>query len=84
MEQGDAKPYNIRHRAYLFSKSLVQFIKEASYERIFHPLFDQLLRSGTSIGANLVEGKAGSSRKDWKNYFAIALKSANETNIGFA
>lgn len=36
-------------------------------------------RSGTSIGANVVEGKAGSSKKDWKKYFDIALKSANET-----
>lgn len=42
-------------------------------------MFDQLLRSATSIGANVVEGKAGSSKKDWKNYYSIALKSANET-----
>jgi four helix bundle protein len=27
----------------------------------------------------VIEGKAGSSKKDWKNFFAIALKSANET-----
>jgi four helix bundle protein len=38
-----------------------------------------LLRSGTSIGANVVEGKAGSSKKDWRNFYVIALKSANET-----
>jgi four helix bundle protein len=78
LEEG-AKPYNIRHRAFGFSKALVLFIKNASYDRIFQSMFDQLLRSGTSIGANLVEGRAGSSRKDWKNYLAIALKSANET-----
>ena len=42
-------------------------------------MFDQLLRSATSIGANVVEGKAGSSKKDWKNFYVIALKSANET-----
>jgi four helix bundle protein len=38
-----------------------------------------LVRIATSVGANLAEGKAGSTRKDWKNYFLIALKSANET-----
>lgn len=27
----------------------------------------------------MIEGKAGSSRKDWKNFLVIALKSANET-----
>jgi len=37
------------------------------------------LRSATSIGANVVEGKSGSSKKDWKNFYTIALKSANET-----
>jgi len=42
-------------------------------------MFDQLIRSATSIGANVIEGKAGSSRKDWKNFLVIALKSANET-----
>jgi len=40
---------------------------------------DQLLRSATSIGANVVEGKAGSSKKDFKNFYTIALKSVNET-----
>ncbi|MEO5985174.1 MAG: four helix bundle protein, partial [Ferruginibacter sp.] len=40
---------------------------------------DQLVRSATSIGANVIEGKSGSSRKDWKNFYVIALKSANET-----
>lgn len=78
LEDGE-KPYNIRHRAYHFSKDLVLFIKNASYDRIFFSMFDQLLRAGTSIGANLVEGRAGSSKKDWRNYYAIALKSANET-----
>jgi four helix bundle protein len=42
-------------------------------------MFDQLVRSATSIGANVVEGRSGSSKKDWKNFYVIALKSANET-----
>ena len=40
---------------------------------------DQLLRSATSIGANLVEGKSASSRLEFKKFYEIALKSANET-----
>ena len=40
---------------------------------------DQLVRSATSIGANIVEAKASSSKKDFIKYFDIALKSANET-----
>jgi four helix bundle protein len=73
------KPYNIRHRCFFFSKEIIFFVRDCKYDKIYSSLFDQLLRSATSIGANVVEGKAGSSKKDWKNYFAIALKSANET-----
>jgi len=40
---------------------------------------DQLIRSGTSVGANIIEGQYASSKKDYINFFHIALKSANET-----
>jgi four helix bundle protein len=39
----------------------------------------QLLRSATSIGANIVEARASSSRRDFTNFFNHALKSANES-----
>lgn len=41
----------------------------------------QLLRSATSIGANVIEAQAASSRKDFTNFFSYALKSANETKF---
>ncbi len=58
---------------------MVQFISIAKFERIYFSIFDQLLRSGTSVGANIVEAKSGSSTKDFKKFYIIALKSANET-----
>ncbi|HYK56820.1 MAG TPA: four helix bundle protein, partial [Flavisolibacter sp.] len=67
------KPYNIRHRCFFFSKEIILFVKECKYDRVYSSLFDQLIRSATSIGANVVEGKAGSSKKDWKNFYVIAL-----------
>ena len=73
------KPYSLSHRCFYFSKDVLLFIRECKYEKIHFSLFDQLVRSATSIGANIVEGKAGSSRKDWRKYYNIALKSANET-----
>lgn len=73
------KPYNIRHRCYYFSKEVLLFVKDCKYDRVYTSLFDQLIRSATSIGANVVEGRAGSSKRDWKKFFIIALKSANET-----
>jgi four helix bundle protein len=73
------KPYSIRHRCFYFSKNIVLFVKKVGYDRIFSSLFDQLVRSATSIGANIIEGKAGSSKRDWQKFYVIALKSANET-----
>lgn len=79
VEEPNSPVYNIRHRAFYFSKGIIEFIREIKYERIYFSMFDQLLRSATSIGANLVEGMASVSTKDYLNYHGIALKSANET-----
>jgi four helix bundle protein len=75
----EARPYNIRHRCYYFSKEIILFVKECRNDKIYNSLFDQFIRSATSIRANIVEGKAGSSKKDWKNFLVIALKYTNET-----
>jgi len=58
---------------------VVLFIKSSKYDRIYFSIFEQLLRSATSIGANVTEGSAGSSKKDWLKFLVVALKSANET-----
>ena len=42
---------------------------------------DQLLRSITSIGANIIEAQAASSKRDFINFLNHALKSANEANF---
>src|SRR3989344_3950612 len=42
-------------------------------------IIGQLIRSITSIGANLVEAKAASSRLEFKKYHEMSLKSANES-----
>ena len=73
------RPYNIRHRCFHFAKDILNFERNCKYERVHFSLFDQLIRSGTSIGANVVEGSSGSTKRDFKNFFQIALKSANET-----
>jgi four helix bundle protein len=71
--------YNIRHRAFYFSKDIILFVGKQKYDRMYHTLYDQLIRSATSIGANLVEGTAGASKNDFIKFNVIALKSANET-----
>lgn len=48
-------------------------------KRINWVVSNQLLRSATSIGANIIEAKSANSKKDFIRYYEIALKSANET-----
>ncbi len=74
------KIYDIKDRSFAFSVAIVKFVTGASPRRLEHSLFDQLLRAGTSIGANIREGRASSSRKEFIRYYEIALRSANETS----
>lgn len=70
---------NIRYRAYQFSLTIIQFIQSFPDKKIFWVFADQLLRAATSIGANLIEAKSSSSKRDFIKFYEISLKSANET-----
>ena len=71
-------------RVYRFALDIIHFIDELSQGQTERIITDQLLRSATSIGANVVEAQASSSRKDYTNFFTYALKSANETKFWLA
>ena len=73
------KSNNLKIRAYTFSLSIIAFVNELPNKRGFWAIGDQLLRSATSIGANMVEAKAASSKRDFIKFYEIALKSGNET-----
>lgn len=75
----DNKPKDLKYRTYEFSLKVIKFLGTVEVKRIHYSLIDQLTRSATSIGANVVEGKSGSSRADLIRFYQIALKSANET-----
>lgn len=74
----------IKYRAYRFSVRIVKFITTLPNQRAYWIIGDQLLRSATSIGANIIEAQAASSKKDFIKFFEIALKSANETKYWLA
>lgn len=64
---------------YQLSLEVITLIDTLPNKRTAWVISDQLIRSTTSIGANLIEGKAASSRLEFKKFYEIALKSANET-----
>ena len=73
------KSADIKIRAYQFTISVIKHLESLPDKRIYWIISDQLLRSATSIGANTVEAKSSSSKKEFIRYFEVALKSANET-----
>jgi len=60
---------------------LIQFIDSLPNNRTSKIIGDQLLRSGSSIGANYFEARAASSKNDFTNFFNHSLKSANESKF---
>ncbi|MDD5551608.1 MAG: four helix bundle protein [Candidatus Pacebacteria bacterium] len=73
------KSNNIRYRSYKFSLDIINFVKDFPKNKVYLIFTDQLLRSATSIGANLIEAKSASSKKDFSRFYEIALRSCNET-----
>lgn len=80
MQNQNAKPKTeLKYRAYQYSIDMIKFIDSLSKDISTDTISRQLLRSSTSIGANIVEAKGASSKKDFANFFGYALKSANES-----
>ncbi len=73
-----------KSRLYNFAIRLIEFLDGLPSDNVSKRLGDQLLRSGTSILGNYIEGQAASSKKDFINYFNISLKSANESKLWLA
>ena len=69
----------IRDRSYNFSLEIIK-IHQTLVDLRHFAIADQLLRSGTSIGANIEEAINAISRKEFLAKMFIALKEAQETN----
>lgn len=70
---------DIRQRCFKFSLAIIDLLDSLPNKRSAWVIADQLIRAATSIGANLIEARASSSRLEFKKFYEIALKSANET-----
>ena len=73
------KPNIIKEKTYRFAIDIVNLYKKMIKQNEFI-LSKQIVRSGTSIGANVEEAIAAQSRKDFISKMAIASKEARETN----
>lgn len=71
--------YNLEERTALFGEDIIKFCRSCPQDFLIKPILSQLIRSGTSIGANYCEANNASSKKDFRNKIFICKKEAQET-----
>lgn len=72
---------DFRARIYQFILTSLKSFEKLPDRGIVGIIKNQFVRSVTSIGANYIEAQAGSSKKDFINFFHHSLKSANESRF---
>ncbi len=72
---------DIKLRAYKYALANIKMIDILPRDTTCLIIGKQLLRSATSIGANMIEARSASSRRDFINFLNHALKSANESRF---
>jgi four helix bundle protein len=78
-EINKTKKYDLEERTAKFAEETIKICKKTTASHITKPIISQLIRSGTSIGANYMEANGASSRKDFRNKIFICKKEAMET-----
>ena len=76
----EVKPQDIRERSFEFAFRIIALCRQLPKDEVNRILINQVLRSGTSIGANLEEAQGANTRPEFINCTNIAKKEARETN----
>jgi len=73
------KIYDLEERTAIFGENLIRFCNKMPRNVITNPLINQLIKCGTSIGANYCEADDSESKYDFKHKIGIVKKECRET-----
>ncbi len=73
------KPFDLEERTARFGEAVLAFVKTIPVTPITSPLITQLVKSGTSVGANYSEATEAGTRKEFRNFISICRREAKET-----
>ena len=71
--------YDLEDRTTKYGTAIIIFAKKIVENSVTRPIISQLVRSGTSVGANYCEADNAESRKDFKHKISLCKKEAKET-----
>ena len=72
-------PYDLEERTARFGEAIIAFAKKVPSNAVTLPLINQVVRSGTSVGANYCEADDAVSRKEFRCKIGTCKKEARET-----
>ena len=71
--------YDLEERTAIFGEAVIEFCLSLPANAVSAPIINQLVRAGTSIGANYCEADEAESKRDFRHKIAICRKEAKET-----
>jgi four helix bundle protein len=78
---GGERKFDLEERTALFGEAVIGFASKLPRDPVTLPLISQVVRSGTSIGANYCEADDAVSRKEFKHKIGTCKKEARETKF---
>ena len=71
--------YDLEERTAVFGEKIIVFAKSIKNSPVNNPIISQIVRAGTSIGANYMEADCASTKKDFKYKISLCRKESKET-----
>ncbi len=73
------KKFDLEERTALFGEEIIVLAKGIAQSPVNNPLISQIVKSGTSVGANYMEADGAESKRDFKHKISICKKESKET-----
>ena len=75
---GDKRKYDLDERTACFGEKIVAFARTIKLDAVTKPLVTQLVRAGTSVGANYCEANEAGSRKEFRYRISVCNREVRE------
>ena len=79
IQNPNGKTYDLEERSAKFGEDIIEFAKTLEKDEINRPLITQLVKAGTSVGANYMEADGADSKKDFRHKIGYCKKESKET-----